>query len=264
MMARMAWLLLLCSIAPAWAACEKTVRWNPDPPFHFRNAQGEVRGVYPELAREALKRVGCEARFLEMPWARALVELERGNLDILPDAYRRPDRDEYALFSRPVRRTLNYVYMSPAAHAKYGQLRELSELRGTGFKLGVQISVSYGAEYDRLVKVADFASQLVQVTNYRGAIQMVEAGRLDGIIATDSGGTLELRHDGKVLPLKRSSLLASDEVAMFALGKRTNTADFVRSFNTALEAMMADGSYRSILERHLACRVSVARLGCDL
>lgn len=95
-------LLLACWPVLAGAACEKTLRWDDDPPFSMQTADGAVVGIDVEINRAALARLGCQIKLRKLPWARALKELELGRLDILPGAFRRPDREVYAHFSGPV------------------------------------------------------------------------------------------------------------------------------------------------------------------
>ena len=70
-------LALSMALLPALPAhaCSKTVRWFDDAPYSFRAPNGHVAGFDVELTREVLRRIGCQAVFVEMPWARALVQL---------------------------------------------------------------------------------------------------------------------------------------------------------------------------------------------
>lgn len=60
----------LLSVVQAIAQCVKTVRWYDDAPYSFKTADGEVAGLNPDLVRAALKGLNCDARFVELPWAR--------------------------------------------------------------------------------------------------------------------------------------------------------------------------------------------------
>ena len=73
-----------------FAQCVKSVRWSDDPPYSYKLPTGEISGFSVDLLRAVLKGMNCEARFVELPWARALRELEQGRLDILPGALRTP------------------------------------------------------------------------------------------------------------------------------------------------------------------------------
>ena len=82
------WVALVASFFPflAWAECVKTVRWYDDAPYAFKGADGQPAGIAVDLAAAALKTLHCQTSFVEMPWARALLELQAGRLDLLPGA----------------------------------------------------------------------------------------------------------------------------------------------------------------------------------
>lgn len=254
---------LMLALLPALAAhaCNKTVRWYDDAPYSFRAPDGTVKGFDADLAREVLRRTGCQAVFVEMPWARALVELESGRLDILPGSFRNRQRDAYAYFSVPALQSPNVLYLGPQARASY-RIARLDDMVGTGFRLGVQIGVSYGDKFDTLAGDPRFKANQVQVTLRRNAWKMMELGRIDGMIADEASAAVELRQMGLDDKLKPSQVVVSTNTAMVAFSKRSISPQFVASFNKALQSMIADGEYRKIRQRYLPCPADVKVLGC--
>ncbi len=243
------------------AECVKTIRWFDDAPYSFRGTDGEIQGFNADLARAALQQLGCEARYVEMPWARALLELERGRLDILPGTLRKPEREGFAYFSRPYNRSPNVLFMGKAAADKY-RIKQLSDLLGTDFRLGAQIGVSYGESYDALVKTPEFMARLSPITLRRSAWQMIDLNRIDGLIADEVTGLLELRQLGLSDAIAKTRVVVSGDPARFAFSKKTVNPDFVDRFNQALNAMLADGRYKQIGERYLPCQLDIEKLGC--
>ncbi len=254
---------LLVGLVPliSWASCTKTVRWYDDAPYSFKGANGEVEGISVDLARAALAAIGCEAKFLEMPWARALVELQAGRLDILPGALRTGEREQFAYFSRPVNRSPNMLFIGAKVASRY-RFKSLDDIVGTQFKLGVQIGVAYGPEYNRLIKTPDFQARTTMITSRRSAWKMLELQRIDGVIADEVSALTELKQLGLSRTAIKSELVVSDAPAAFALSKASTSPPFVGDFDKALGRLMADGSYKAILERHLPCTISVEKLGC--
>ncbi|GAB3263521.1 transporter substrate-binding domain-containing protein [Chitinimonas naiadis] len=244
------------------ADCIKTVRWNDDPPYSSLGKDGTVTGMSPDMVREALRRMACEPRFVEMPWARALLELQSGRLDILPGALRTEERERYAYFSRPTNRSPNVLFIGKAVAEKY-RITRLADLIGTDFRLGAQIGVSYGPEYESLQSKPEFIARRVPVTQRRGAWKMIKLGRLDGMIADEVTGLIELQQLGLLNDIHKTDVIVSEDAAMFAFSKKALAPSFVDQFDQALEAMMADGSYRTIMERYLPCTVSARKLGCE-
>ncbi len=241
--------------------CVKTVRWFADIPYSFRAADGEIRGLNVDIARTALKQMGCDAHFVEMPWARALVELEQGRLDILPGALRKPEREVFAHFSRPINRSPNVLFVGKASARRY-RIQQLSDLVGTDFRLAAQIDVSYGADYDALMTHPEFRARVSPLTLRSSAWKMLERDRIDGLIADEVSGLLELQQLGLSNIVLKTRVIVSAAPATFAFGKKTNDQEFVNAFNTVFTAMLADGRYKTIAQRYLPCPVSVENLGC--
>ena len=241
--------------------CSKTVRWYDDEPYSFRQADGKVGGFDIDLMREILRRTGCTAVFVEMPWARALVELEAGRLDILSGTFRSKQREAFAHFSIPSLQSQNVLYMGPKARAQY-RLTTLDDIVGTAFRLGVQIGVSYGDKFDTLKANPMFKVNQVPVTLRRKAWKMMELGRIDGMIADEASATLELQQLGLADMVKPSGIVVSTTMSMVAFSKRTVSTQFVASFNRALQSMYEDGEYRKIRVRYLHCKPASKILGC--
>ena len=252
--------IALAGLAQA-QTCVKTVRWFDDPPYTFRASSGEIQGFYAELARVTLRQMGCVPQFVEMPWARAVLELKKGRLDILPGALYKPQREAFAYFSQPINRSPNVLFMGHKAAEKY-PITQLTDLIGTDFRLGAQIDVAYGASYEALLSHPAFKARVTFVTWRRSAWHMVSINRLDGLIADEVSGLLELQQLGLSNTIAKSQVVVSGGPAMFAFSKKSNTPEVVHGFNTAFAALLTDGQYKHIAERYLPCAVSVEKLGC--
>lgn len=256
--------VLALALAPVLDAhsCSMKVRWYDDQPYSFRRADGSIGGFDVDLMREALRRTGCRAVFIEMPWARALVELQAGRLDALPGSFRSAQRDAFAHFSAPSLQSQNVLYMGPKARANY-RFASLGDMLGTEFRLGVQIGVSYGDAFETLKTNPRFMSNQVPVTLRRAAWKMMELGRIDGMIADEASAALELEQLGLSGTLQPSGIVVSTSTAMIAFSKRTVSTQFVAAFDKALQAMFADGQYRRIRGRYLRCPRAGNVLGCN-
>lgn len=256
-------LLLSCAAAQPTqkTSCVKTVAWVLSPPYSLRDGQGGYRGLHVDLVREALRRMQCEARFVDIPWARAWRELQTGELDMVPGAANTAERQGFALFSRPTNSARNVVFVPMEGRKKF-RITRLADIVGTDFRLGVRRDASYGAEYDQLVSTPAFASRLSFVPSANSALQMMAAGRLDGWVADELTGLMTVTEMGLGKQVVRSALITSDEADLVAFSKATSDPAQVQKFNEAIASMVADGSYKKLLERYLPCPVSVEKRGC--
>jgi len=262
MRVKLLWILwILVMPAAQCAACVKTVRWYDDAPYSFRAPTGEIRGFDADLVRALLAQMGCTANFVNMPWARAVAELEAGRLDILPGTLRNEERERFAHFSKPALESPNILYLSSGATSKY-RLMRLEDLLGTSFRLGVQRGVSYGSQFEQVRQDPRFVANLVPITLRRSAWRMLELGRIDGLIADQATARLELRQLALETKIADSGIVVSSSTAVFAFSKRSLNPSFVAAFDKHLTVALNDGSYRTIREHYLGCPARAKILGC--
>lgn len=246
-------LVLLLVLLPglAGAACEKTLRWDDDPPFSMQAEDGAVVGIYVDVNRAALERLGCQTKLRKLPWARALKELELGRLDILPGAFRRPEREVYAHFSGSVLPpSRNRLFMHSQAMQRWPVMR-LLELQHTAFRLGAQINVAYGADYQQLMNDPAFVARVSTVATRTNLWRMVDKGRIDGVIADENTGAYEIQQLGLGEQIKPTAVVVSSDAAEVAFSKHSADPDFVQAYADALRELVVDGSYERIVQRYI-------------
>lgn len=245
----LAWLSLVA--LPA-AACELRVRWNPDPPYTMRDTAGHIVGLQAELTEQTLQRMGCRAVWVELPWARALVELQAGRLDVLPGALRRPEREAYAHWVEQHVLVANRLFVRAGRETDFGSATRLQEAWRPGFKLGVQIGVVYGPDYAELLGNAAFRATLTQASARRSLWQMLEIGRVDGVLASEATARWELRELGLASRVAATAVVLSHEPAQVMFSRRSVDASLVQRYREAAEALEKDGTQARIVRRYLA------------
>ena len=107
----LAWAAATALEAPAAEPCTLRVGWEPYAPFTFADENGEVTGADIDLITAIADAIGCAIVPVELPWARILKEVEQGTLDLSTSTSRTPERDQWALFSRPYRETEIAIYV---------------------------------------------------------------------------------------------------------------------------------------------------------
>ena len=172
-------------------------------------------------------------------------------MDILPGAFRRPEREVYAFFSGPVLPpSRNILFMRPSALAQR-PINSLLELQRSEFRLGAQINVSYGADYEQLMSDPAFAARVVMAPNRGNLWRMVSKGRIDGVIADENTGRYEIHQLGFDEQIKPTAIVVSSDAAEVAFSKRSSDSAFVQAYANALSELVADGSYEQIVQRYV-------------
>lgn len=245
-------ILGLALVSVPLAACEKTLRWDDDPPFSMQLPDGSIGGLYVELNRAVLERLGCVVRLVKLPWARALKELELGRLDVLPGAFRKPEREAYAYFSGTVLPpSRNILFVRRDVPTQYS-LRQLADLRDSTFRLGAQIDVSYGESYRQLMADPEYAARVFFTASRSNLWLMVDKGRIDGIIADEHSGQYELQQLGLAKRIGPTEVVVSAESAEVAFSRRTQDEAFVRRYAEILRTLVDEGEDRRILQHYVS------------
>ncbi|MHA6494397.1 substrate-binding periplasmic protein [Pseudomonas borbori] len=245
-------LLVVATLLPGltWA-CEKSLRWDDDAPFSLLQPDGTVVGINIDLNREVLTRLGCQVRLVKLPWARALKELELGRLDILPGAFRKPERERFAYFSGAVLPpSRNILFMHRDALARW-PVESLLELENTAFRLGAQTNVSYGPDFHQLMAQEAFAARVALVANRDSLWRMIGKRRIDGVIADEHSGMHEIQALGLGDSITPTRVVVSTEAAELAFSKHSLDSAFVEAYVNVLQSLVNDGTYERIVQRYL-------------
>ncbi len=250
------------------------------PPYAYKEKGplSGARGIYPELAAEAFRRMGLAATMVPTPWARAIAELNRkdpegdsggkaGERVAVCGLYATTQRRAMHDFSAPLFEERLHLLLPasaavPQAPAGYGEAAPAgyggaapAGLGGTplaalrGMRLGVVRGWSYGDTLDAARATGAIITE--EAGSEAQNLLKVAGGRLDGAIITREGG-LWLRER---LGLTRLVIMAPQPLAVMpvhlAFRRQDGQRHLLRAFDAAIRAMKADGSYARIVERAL-------------
>jgi polar amino acid transport system substrate-binding protein len=242
-------LVFACSSARAWASCELRVGWEPYLPYQFATHDGEVTGADIVLMRELATAIGCEVVFKELPWARQLLELEKGTLDVAMSASWTPERADYAHFSIPYRRGEMAIFVRRGTVSQY-PLSALSDIPGIGFRLGVILGYYYGPEFEELQQDPAFAAYIDPAADYPTNIRKLLHARIDGFLVDDVAVMrAEARRLGVADRVERYPLRMPGDEFHFMFSRRSVAADVVAVVDRQLQIMKAGGRIQAILDQ---------------
>lgn len=242
-------LAFVCSSARVWASCELRVGWEPYLPYQFAGADGEVTGADIELMREILAAIGCGVVFKELPWARQLLELKNGTLDVSTSASWTPERASYVHFSIPYRRADMAIFVRRGTVSHYS-LGALSQIPVVGFRVGVILGYYYGQEFEELRQNPAFAAYIDPAADYPTNIRKLLHARIDGLLVDD---VAVMRAEAQALGvadrLERYPLHMPGDEFHLMFSRRSVAADVVAAVDRQLHAMKASGRIQAILDQ---------------
>lgn len=249
---RLAFLVLMIMQTSVALSCTKMMRWNDDPPFSFVDpAMPElVKGISVDIVRRIFSEMNCTQSLVKMPWARALLSLESGDIDMIYGAYNTPERRVYAHFSKQPVYSPNILYIRAEDKDKW-RFESLESIMPSTFRLGVQINVTYSHEYDELRKKPEFAARLHENSSRHSLWKMLDLNRIDGMIADKFSGLIELEGLALTHKIIQTPLIISDEPSFFAFSKKTTPLEFVDAFDAIFSRLVAEGAIEKIEAAYL-------------
>lgn len=139
--------------------------------------QGGARGIYIDVLQHVAKTGGFRLVYVPGTFQDGLARLQRGDIDVMVDVGRTPDREPLFDFNKdPVLQSWNEIFLRQGVEAR--------EFKGLS---GLNVGVLQGSVQDRLFQeeAARFgvASRLVPFDSYEDAFAAARAGRIDAVAA---------------------------------------------------------------------------------
>ncbi|MGG2395425.1 substrate-binding periplasmic protein [Pseudomonas sp. SH1-B] len=234
-----AWLLLLM-LLPA-LACAGSLRLVADPWPPFTGQELPRHGLAGDLVQQALARAGYTTSYAEVPWERAVRGLQRGEYDVLINAWFSEDRTEYGHFSQPY--LVNRIRL---LQRKGGNIRFESLADLYAHDIAVVRGYAYSKAFD-----SDPNLRRIGVSSFVSAARMLHVGRVDLAVEDELVARYHLRLDlGDISDQLEFLPRPLSENGLHILVRRSHPRhrEIVERFDAAIEAMRNDGSYAATLE----------------
>jgi polar amino acid transport system substrate-binding protein len=225
-----------------------SVGWDDYPPYQIQ-VGGERPGIDMEIAELALRQAGYTVRFVKLPWARQLLQLRTGELDMAMAASVSQDRGGYVVWSEPYRRERASL-IALAGRMQGPQPSSLRQLLSRGVRVGVIRDSSYPGEFERLSADPAFLALLEPTVINQQNLLKLRAGRIDYLIDDPVAiGYLASSLSGPPVSVLFDVM---DADARFMLSKRSLARDpvLLQRLNAALARLLRSPEWADIQRRY--------------
>ncbi|MBU6954464.1 transporter substrate-binding domain-containing protein [Hahella sp. HN01] len=244
---------LLFLAAPAYSACSKSLvinqaNWKP---YMYVKENGEFAGLDYELVKAILDLAGCEYTFVRIPSKRALLELEKGRVDMVAGASITPEREVYGRFTVSYRDETMVIFIRKEQQNYYpaSSLNEL--LNNYQLIFGAVIGAYYGAEYE-LLDHASLAkdNRLILMKDNERLLDLLVLNRLDAIAGDRVSLSVMARTLGIAEKVAIHEHLLNQDFVHFLLSKKSTTPQDREVLNSAIQTFVKSDEYKYILSRY--------------
>jgi polar amino acid transport system substrate-binding protein len=229
--------------------CALVLGWDPWEPYQYQSRDGEVTGLDVDLFREAARRTGCTVSFVQGDWARLLMKLKKGEVDVLLGASITPSRKSFAYFSEPYR-SESWVLYVRTGDVEHYQGRSLKALLDSGVRIGLVNEYVYGETIASFRDNPRYEPQFVGFGLSEESFSALLDHKVDGVLEDPFVGADIIRRKGWRKDIVRLPLVLHSGTVHLMFSRKKVGEDVVERFNDALAAMRADGSYRRVLKTY--------------
>ncbi|OEE42369.1 transporter substrate-binding domain-containing protein [Vibrio anguillarum] len=225
---------------PSSFAATITAAQDPWPPFI--SPDKSMPGLSVEIAVAAMKTQGYDVNFQIMPWSRALDEVSKGRIDLLPATWYTQERTAYLLYSD------SYLENELSFIKRAGDSFEFSGLNSlSGKQVGIVRGYGYGDDF-------------LSATNFNKP----DANDLTTNLKKLQAKRIDLTLEDKLVALstmKEAGLNSSDfQFTTASLSKNPlhvtsgkanpNAQKYIDAYNKGLATIKADGTFDAILAKY--------------
>ncbi|WP_022661334.1 substrate-binding periplasmic protein [Paucidesulfovibrio longus] len=233
---------------PAGAGQSLSVATDYWPPFRIRGPEG-LGGIDVDLMNVLSKRLGIEMKFEIMPWARCLVNMEGGSVDLMTGLARTPEREVYVRYAKEP-----YYMCAPAfyrlADAKDGEVGTYGDLRG--LRIGFTRGSAYFDPFD-----SDEGLSKVMVAQEQMLIDMLLEEHIDVFVGTDCQVDYHLRQLGLLSRIVKTKYHPDERIKLYlGVSRRSPNVALFDALERELRRMVDDGTVDRIVSGYVGAGAS--------
>ena len=232
--------ILFAGAGAAQAACTRdyTIRVTENYPPYFRTGEdGQRSGLEVTFARQVMAQAGCEYRLVQLPWRRALLMIESGELDILTVASFTEERAGFGRFSIPYRREIIGMMMRLADLDR--PVTRLADLHQLGLQAVFLGGGYHGPEFKAYMTEPEFGKVFRPVTQIYESVPGLMHGRFDAILSDAIAMSEHIRERGLSDRLGVHEFRVYENDVFFLTSRKSVSEGDLDQLNQAITRAMA-------------------------
>lgn len=233
-------LLVALLLAPAWAAEKIRVGIYQNSPKVGLSAAGKPEGIFIDIVEAIAAAEGWEIEYVPGTWAEGLERLGRGDIDLMPDVARTPEREAlFAFHQEPVLSSWTQVYTRRGSG-----VRSMLDLEGK--RIAVLAGSVQERQFEQMAASFSLVVEWIPQQSYDAAFAAVAQGHADAVVTNRFFGVRNAPRYG----LEDTAIIFSPSKLYFA-APREGRAALLQDIDTRLLAFKknSDSLYYKSLRR---------------
>ena len=220
-------------------------------PFNYRSPKGDLKGYDVDVAKEVLKRVGLDVKFICQKWDGMIPALLAHKFDLIVSSMSITEKRLKKIdFSDPYRISVGRFIGSKSR--KFKLFYWDGSINPDGFK-GVKIGVPRATTYDNWIQAKVPGANIVRYESGDPMYLDLENGRVDVIMTNPMKGYLSFlsKPDGKGFAFVSPPLVEKEFFGIgVGIGLRKGNDELKAQLNKAIRDMIKDGSLNKFSHKY--------------
>jgi len=214
------------------------------PPFRIASPDAKygVTGIDIDILQGLEKHLNMPIEIKQAPWARIIVMIKNGDIDLISSVAYTDKRNEFILYVPTAYHTVAPVFYTQKGRGKHVQTYE--DLYK--FTIGYLRGSVYFEAFDSDTKLLKY-----DVTSEAQLVNMLAMGRLDIIIGSNPHLTLEIKKNNVKDKVMQTQYIPEKSTDIyFGLSRKHNNTILQGKIDTYLNQIISNGELNRILEKY--------------
>lgn len=235
-------------------ACTFSVRvTEAGAPYYYKDVDNQWKGMLIEFAELLGKEANCQPAFQSMPWARAMVQIKLGNLDMMMNLSRNPEREAFIDF-------VGHHHLEEmvfVTHKDAGfSLKHFSDVKKVQGGFGLADKVYYGSEFMSLLEQdPEFKQRFVYASIIGKHANITQKKRLNGFIQDRRSAAYDIKTNAnyqslKIYPTPENPLIVHSNPVYFGLSRQGTSPELKKKIQSAYKVLYQKSAFEQILKNY--------------
>jgi polar amino acid transport system substrate-binding protein len=227
--------------------CQLDVRLEQFSPASQKNIQGSWSGVDMDLTKALLDEAQCNFTVLEVSWARALIMLNSGDIDLVLNVSKTIEREVDYYFIGPIH---NETIVFVTYENRSAPLNTIADIFKLAKPIAIQRSAYYGKEIQKFIQQADYNESFVHVANNETKLRLLKRGRISGFLEAKRNIIHSIENDKNYEGVWFPDLVIHHNPIYFAFSKKSVNEALMLKISDSFDLLTSQGKIKQIILKH--------------
>jgi len=228
-------------------SCELEVRLDSSTLESKNNISTEWLDIDIELTQALMSEVNCKFNIVTTPWARALLMLSSGEIDLLTNVSKTQEREKLYYFVGPVQN--EEIVFATYKELNYNIIH-VEDIFKLDKPIAIQRNAFYGKAMQQVIDDEKYQDLFIIVANNETKLRLLKRGRISGFLEAKRFIVNGIQQNASYTGLWFPDVVIHQSPIYFALSKKSISETLYLKLSTAFEHLTSQGKVKEIIIKH--------------